>query len=501
MENNVVVFAHFDLKNFKDPESNYYSVPDPAVGTLNNVSENIVLNIKDNNEPDILSFSSNGIDGTGYSLSSFNINKINYVGQKIYFTVKYKSNDMYDVKSVDKLTLNGIGNYNLTLTAFQGDTVINLPFEEMENNFDGGGIFRGFIIFDRPATNIKIKGTSFTGSKTITGESSLFNVYPVEGLHTYRKINEDNDQKKNYKDLRFQNILSDKDTFFNNFLGTIVGDASGSPDNLGIKIYEKIANFTKNNSDINYSNLKSFFSQMENLDIDFEKFNVNFPPNLQRIVDFSSINLSLQKGAKNNFNLDFDDKGYIDSDLYGVNKGKELDLRNFTLSTGMGSIIAYEKFSENYSLLNTNLISAYDIRFKNELRNTFSLSSYDEGWGWGLILPNELNQRYFLQYETNNDVGENNFLKLEDNFDRLLTEDYDPFKNDKLLIKNYYNFYLYKSNIEGSQLQKFIDYDNVKTSVGSLKSFKNYSKDGGFIDELVTNNLLTNTGLVTSNSN
>lgn len=501
MENNVVVFAHFDLKNFKDPESNFYSVSDPTVSTLNNVSENIVLNIKDNNEPDLLSFSSNGIDGTGYSLSSFNINKINYVGQKIYFTVKYKSNDMYDVKNVNKLTLNGIGNYNLTLTAFQGDTVINLPFEEMENNFDGGGIFRGFIIFDRPATNIKIKGTSFTGSKTITGESSLFNIYPVEGLHTYRKINEDNDQKKNYKDLRFQNILSDKDTFFNNFLGTIVGDASGSPDNLGIKIYEKIANFTKNNSDINYSNLKSFFSQMENLEIDFEKFNVNFPPNLQRIVDFSSINLSLQKGAKNNFNLDFDDKGYIDSDLYGVNKGKELDLRNFTLSTGMGSIIAYEKFSENYSLLNTNLISAYDIRFKNELRNTFSLSSYDEGWGWGLILPNELNQRYFLQYETNNGVGENNFLKLEDNFDRLLTEDYDPFKNDKLLIKNYYNFYLYKSNIEGSQLQKFIDYDNVKTSVGSLKSFKNYSKDGGFIDELVTNNLLTNTGLVTSNSN
>jgi hypothetical protein len=408
---------------------------------------------------------------------------------------------MYDVKSVDKLTLNGTGNFNLTLTAFQGDTVINIPFTKVENNFDGGGIFRGFITLDRPATNIKIKGTSFTGTKTITGESNKFSVFPVEGLHDYRKINEDNDQKKNYKDLRFQNILADKDNFFDNFLGTIVGDASGSPDNFGIKVYEKIANFTKNNSDINYSNLKSFFSQMENLDIDFEKFNVNFPPNLQRIIDFASINLSRQKGTKNNFNFDFDDKGYIDSDLYGINKGKEIDLRSFTLSAGMGSIVAYEKFSENYSLLNTNLVSAFDIRFKDDLKNTFSLSSYDVNWGWGLILPNELNQRYFLQYENNNEAGENNFLKLENNFDRLLTEDYDTLKNDKFLIENYYKFYLYKSTVEGSQLQKFIDYDNVKTSVGSLKSFKNYSKDSGFIDELVINNLYTNTGLVTANSN
>lgn len=501
METNVVIFAHFDLKSIKDPESDYYNVPDPLISTLNNVSENITLNIKGNNEGEKLSFSSNGIDGTGYSLSSFEINKNNYVNQKIFFTVKYKSNDNYDVKSVDKLTLNGTGNYNLTLSTFQGDTFINLPIFEVENSFDGGGIFRGYILLDTPATNLKLKGTSFTGISSITGESNFFNIYPAEGLHDYRKINEDHDQKKTFKDLRFQNVLLDKDNFFDSFLGTIVGDASGSPDDMGIKIYEKISNFTQNNSDVNYSNLKSFFSQMENLDIDFEKFNVNFPPELQRIVDFSSLNLSRQKGAFNNYNFDFDDKGYVDSDLYGVNKGRQLNIDNFILSAGMGSIVAYEKFSENYSLVNTNIVSAFDARFKDDLTNTYNLSNYDNSWGWGLILPDNLNERFFIQTEQNNDQGDNLFLKLENNFDRLLNEDYDQNKNSKLIVKSYYDFFLYKNTIEGSNLQKYIDYDNVNTQVGSLKSYNNYSRDSGFIDELITNNLLTNTGLVTSNIN
>ena len=251
----------------------------------------------------------------------------------------------------------------------------------------------------------------------------------------------------------------------------------------------------------NYSNLDSLLSQLENFQISFEKLNINFPPSLQRLVDLLSINLSLQKGAKNNFNFNFDDKGYVNSNLYGINKGEELLVTSSELTANGGQpIVAYEKFSEKYTIVNTNLISAYDVRFNNLSNKTYNLSSYDDNWGWGLVLPDNFLERGFIQLESGN-FPNDTFLSLEDSFYRLVDQNYDNIKKDPLLLQNYYEFYEYIDTIEGSYLQKFIDYDNPNTNVGDLSSYNDYIKDGGFIDEIITNNLLTNTSLVTSTIN
>ncbi len=502
MKNDVVIFAHLNLDNVQDPEANFYKISDNNLNALNPVSESFGFQIKDEGTPSKLSFSTNGIDGIGEKIDTFKFNNFYYTDQKIYFVVKYKTQDNYDVKNVPILQYNSNNTYNLNLTCLQDNNRIN--FNVFTNSFtatEAGGFFKGFLTFDEPVNNIKIIGESNTGTSVITGESNIFSIYPSKGLYDYRKINEDNDQKQNYKDLIFQEILFEKNRFFDDFLGTIVGGISSNVETLGIKVYEKISNFVSNNSDLNYSNLDSFLSQLENFQISFEKLNINFPPSLQRLVDFLSLSLSLQKGAKNNFNFNFDDKGYVNSKLYGINKGDEIYVNTGQLTAnGNDPIIAYEKFSENYTLLTTNIISAYDVRFNNISNKTYNLSSYDNSWGWGLVLPDNFIERSFIKLEKGN-FPNDTFLSFQDKFYRLTKQSYNIEKKDPLLLQNYYNFYQFKDGIEGSYLQKFIDYDNPNTNVGNLSSYRDYIKDGGFIDEIITNNLLTNTSLVTSTIN
>ena len=80
----------------------------------------------------------------------------------------------------------------------------------------------------------------------------------------------------------------------------------------------------------------------------------------------------------------------------------------------------------------------------------------------------------------------------------MLNEDFDAIKGDPLNISNFYEFYRYNDTIQGDYLQKYIDYDNENINVGSLSSYTDYIKNGNFIDEIIVNNLFTNTGLVTS---
>ncbi len=503
---NVIIGAHFNLKEVKDPESNFYNIDNVDFNVLNNVSKHLVLDLKNEGIPTKLSFSTNGIDGIGYTNNDFNLNHFYYGKQKIYFTVKYKTLSGYDYKQVPKLNLNGVGTGNITLSCVKDGEVIPSTITQNEtlSNIDGGGFFRGVLEISEPVEGIKIIGESNSNFGLLSGESTIFDIYPADGNYDYRKVNEDNDQTLNYKNLIFQDVLTNKDKFFDDFLGTIVGNVSSNPNTLGIKIYEKISNFVSNNKDINTSNLNGFLSQLDNLDIDFEKFNVEFPPSLQRIVDNLSLNLSIQKGSKNNYNFNFNDKGYVNSPLFGINKGNELDFETSILSAGMGKIVAYEKFSEKYTLLNTNLVSSYDFRYVDESTRTYYLSDYKDSWGWGLILSPQLGNRNFIQLQESN--PDNTFLSLQggislsaDNgYYRLLNEDFDAIKGDPLNISNFYEFYRYNDTIQGDYLQKYIDYDNENTNVGSLSSYTDYIKNGNFIDEIIVNNLFTNTGLVTS---
>ena len=292
-----IIFANFDLKDVKDPESNFYNIPDQRLSVLNGISQNLVLALNNNKIPEKIVFSTNGIDGIGIDDKTFNLNKTVYTGQKIYFVARLKSSDNYGVKNAPKLDFyNNTELYKMNLSCLdEFDQLVESAFVA---NFDDteniGGYFKGYFVIDNENTNIRIESKVLTETGLVSGVSNTFSVFNSGGLYNYRKINEDHDQTKYYKDLIFQNILTSKQNFFDNFLGTIVGNLSSNPNTLGIKVYEKISNFVSNNSDVEISNLNSFLSMLKNLDISVEEFKAIFPPDLLRVVDNLSINLSKQ---------------------------------------------------------------------------------------------------------------------------------------------------------------------------------------------------------------
>ena len=514
---NRTIYANFNLKGLQDPESNYYNYNQTPFNVLNNISENINLRVNASRNPYSLSFSVNGVDGIGFTDNTFNLNKFYFEKQKIYFVAKIKSNSNDPLKYFPKLK-QGRGENLISLSAISNGNLVNATFHTNHNiDSEAGGYFKGFAIFDKPYDNVKIKGevpTFYTDTNDYTtnakkgilsGETTLFDVYPTKGKNVYRKVNEDNDQKENYKKLIFQNILAEKNTFFDNFLGSIVGDISGSPNNLGTKIYEKISNLPSNNADLNYSNVRSLISMLESTDIDIEKYFINIPPSLQRVIDNLSVPASLQLGSVNNFNQNFDNKGYENSKIYGTNKGAELDFDTTLLEFGEGStkIIAYEKFSENYTLLDTNLLSTNDFRYNLDTTNTYSLSDYDSSWGWNLIVPNQIfDNKDFITLEKNTVDAKGNplsagFFTFQDNLHRLLDQKYDSsIRLDT--IKKLYKFYEYKDDIEGTFEQQFIDYSNPATKIEPITSFGQFIDSGGLIDQLVMQNMYSGLSLLSS---
>ena len=69
------------------------------------------------------------------------------------------------------------------------------------------------------------------------------------------------------------------------------------------------------------------------------------------------------------------------------NLGNKIELGD-TLSGGdnFKPIVALEKFSNKYQLLNTDPTSSFDFRYLGE-NSTYQISSYNIRWGWGLALP------------------------------------------------------------------------------------------------------------------
>ena len=481
-----IIYATFDPIPFKDPESEYFNVEqDEKTFALNVNPATISFQISAgsptafNRFDERLKFTSNGIYTFKDPITSFEIPKINYVGQDIYFTATLvgplsggslprkdfrklsKEFSLFETHPVDRavsdindpedpvflVTTTNLEPFIIEETDLRcqlafgsGDYAdeVNLQpnsvakfrttFGHLSAEY-GGGYLRGTINSSVTADKARI----FVSYKTdtmehaITGLSDYFSIYPNNGLFDIRKCGEDNDQAQNYKNLIYQEILNNKPAFFDNFLGQIVGSNKSDVNTLGIQVHAKIEEFVSNIGDIDYANLNSLRSLITELDMTYEKYNQQFPPSLARLIDILSIGLSNQKGCKNQFEMNFDDKGFGGKSTFGKNKGELLPIETTIFETGARSenIIAYEKFSEKYTLVNTNVISASRVEILSSSVDSdafsYPLSSFNSSWGWNLVLPRGL---------------------------------------EGIDIKPYYSFYKFVPGIEGSYLQKFIDYAN-----------------------------------------
>jgi len=354
-----------------------------------------------------------GLSITSTGLSSMQINPIQFVNTRIPFVVNII--DEYDAPCKFCFNLKRLCNIGtlsantIQLSAIDSSTstVISAAFV---NNFEiftneDVGIYKGYCSFSVPQTGVRLSVvaavSSVFGEQTLSAVSNEFSV--LRNDNDIAKIGENFDWANTYKSYRFQENLLTKDIFFDDFLGTIVGNVSASTDSIGKRIQSKINNFVDNTQNIDSCNIQALYSHIQLLQAfskQFERYNFSVPADLARLMDILSIKQSKLWGKQNEFNLSFDSKGYIHSNIYGINKGDELDVLTTILTAGSsaGNIVAYERFSDTYKLINTDILSSANINFIDSENLTYPLSAYNDYWGWGLVLPNNFDPIYFDQY-------------------------------------------------------------------------------------------------------
>ena len=451
---NINIFASFAAESLVDPQQ-----PISDYGTvsfyLNTVPGNQTCTISATNLNQItnLSITSNGItDG------NFNLFPIKYIGEEVNFIVQLQNISGGNIKDYPLLLssdfrffLSGTNSNIINSSTFYSDFG---PLSSLEQ----GGFFKGLFVSPVTANNVALVAVlSTTDNVQLTGYSSTFTVFSSSGEYNLRKVNEDFDQTEAFKSLAFQPVLYDKTQFFDGFLGQIVGNVNSDPNTLGIEVYEKIANFLSNNDDIDYCNLNQLKSLLDSINATYQDFNYQYPPSLRRLTDMLSVKHKNLFGQLNQYQSNFNDKGFTNSSTYGLNKGSFLDITTTIVSGGSAvyptNIIAYEKFSQEYTIVNTNLTNAtYYLSATNSL-SAFALSSINNTWGWDLVLPTGVSG---------------------------------------VEVSNYYDFYQYKPGVQGSLLQKFIDFDNPNNTLTiTNSSYSDYVVKGGIMDNILLYSLYT----------
>lgn len=391
-----------------------------------------------------LSITSNGLDAEGDTTTSFNINPNKFSNSYISFTIKVKDKENFTIKN--SLSLNA----NNTLVILT-DGIIKLPAEFIiSTNFNLSGIYKGVFKYNTSiaTSNLFLSANTIINGIALSGVSSTFTIYPSGGIYTIAKVGEDIDMGQKFRDISFQPLFFNNYNLYNEFLDNVVGTISSDQSSLGKVTYEKITNFISNNSVLDYANVSNLLAIFQEYNTNYQRYNssnYNYPAQLARLIDILSINKTRLFGAKNQFAEDFNTYGYIDSSIYGTNLGDEVSIY-YKVTAGQ-DIVAYEKYSGIYKLLNTyQPVSAVNV-----MSNTYVISAYADTWGWGLVLS---------------DVGYGN------------------------KIKEYYSFYKYKSGIEGSVSDSIINFTDVNNTLTfNVSSYDNWSKEDGIISNLLSNQI------------
>jgi len=409
------------------------------------------------NDANALSITSNGLDGEGLLIDSFNINNSKFAKTSIPFVVKIKDENWFSVKNFEKIE---IGDINISVLRLSG-AVPSYTLSSINYTLSSqgsGGAFRGILYFpnttDVVIDNLKLSasGTFSNGLSTynLSGESNYFNIYPIDYYEMYKK-NEDFNASNTLRDITFQESIASNDSLYDDFFGDLLGNDEYNHETIGVKIYEKISNFLQNTQDVDtcgvdFLNSLETYSNFSNIDEE----NHIYPETIKRLVDLGSISRYKLFGTPNKFKENLDIRSNSHKDVYGKNIGNQLDTLSYRVSAGV-DIVALEKFSNTYSVLNTwQPVSAVETTI-------YPLSDYSIDWGWPLVLPLSM------------DFGD---------------------------MSKYYIFFEYDSQYDNTLLDGVIDFDNDKTTIASNLSYSEFYSNNGVLDQMFLNTLYKSLSII-----
>lgn len=209
------------------------------------------------------------------------------------------------------------------------------------------------------------------------------------------KVNEKYDLASQMQSYALTPSLFSSEFLFNKFLPSIYGTYPFNHDDLGVKIYEKIANYITNNNDIDTCEIDSLYSMSSMTNNDTDDYMLNYPAETKRLMNILSINPSKLFGAipknLNNF-IEPDSKGnynkgdllYNSSNVYAgdpiILKTKSLNSYD-VIQTGPIPILFLDKVSASLSNF-SEIIMGVDLpadKIKHSVDNFIqTISSYND---------------------------------------------------------------------------------------------------------------------------
>ena len=218
-----------------------------------------------------------------------------------------------------------------------------------------GGFFKGYLTIDTDEIlkDVKIQVNTVYNGRSLYGESEKFTIYPEE-YYTVAKKGEDVNFTNVFKDVAMQPLFNDSKLLMNDFFGSIFGSIESAQDSIGKSTYEKIENFLDNNSIIDYTNIDQLASILKMLNLpSINKYSL--PPKIKRLMDMLSISQSRLFGDVNQNREDFNSFGYIDTGTYGKDRCRPIPPDGAVFTYAGFDIVAFEKYSGKWTTLNTML--------------------------------------------------------------------------------------------------------------------------------------------------
>ena len=186
------------------------------------------------------------------------------------------------------------------------------------------------------------------------------------------KINENFDFADQMKSISFQQVLNQSNFLYDNFLGSIFGKTLYDHDGLGVKAYEKTANYVSNISDIDTCNINNLYDLSDSVDLNTDDFRLDYPVSIQRLMDLLSINQSRLFGSTLQDNDNFNNA----SQYSNFNRGDSLNTLTYTVTAGI-PVVLKSKTLNSYRLIPTGYINNNSFYTLNILASSLAL---DKDW-------------------------------------------------------------------------------------------------------------------------
>jgi hypothetical protein len=390
---------------------------------------------------------------------------------------------------------NSIGTSNgLTLSAYDDNgNVVPCIFDttqRFQQTANNGTIAGGYLFTTvtplATGTNVTIVASTTQSTNTITGSSTPFNIIDFVKTYNVFKINENFNMASYMQSLALPDILSQNIEFFNQFLGGVAGNAqlSATPD-IGRTIYEKIANFTTNTTDVDTCEISQLLSLSNMVDVSAAEFSTFYPADIQKALNLASIPASKLFG-----NIDLQ---YIEPDTTDLTRRHPLNTA--TDSVTAGSMLALQ------SIYQSNL-EYVTVPLGPNNAEIYPLSAFNYP---GLITP--ILQHYkFFKFMPVYAGGYSTIIT--DTNGNTLSAFNDLAMGQAELIYNtikaepWFNPYIYNISIQHtvpSFVNNVIDWNNPLTTLSPyLSTAEDLYKDGGAIEAMfnyaLTKNLFFNVG-------